>query len=574
MNKLLLFILSLSLQGVAQEFFPTNFSGSISPPTTTWTSCSNIPTTLPTTTTQAITFNVSGIGVLNSTTKALYRINIDFSSAFGCGSYGSDAPNQDDDLQLLLIAPNSAACAEIYNADWAGAGGNTYSALSASATIGLSSVGCNLQSPNGKVIAGQTFNNTSNSNYGVYASIDNIITKFDGINANGVWTILVKNTSTYRPFCIKNVRTSLLFGDVTLIDEKASGDDCVNAVEWGGKPTCLSTTGKHGDANLPGYQAPSGYSNFNGTTCSWNADNNNSTWVKFTPLTTDPICLTLSGITTGQAQQSVIVKDSNNDGDNNPCTGTNGTYWNIVSCPNGPIYAGTSGGVKNQTHCFTPDPGQTYYLVVDGAAGAQSDVFLSGTNPPTITLPIELINFNVTCSNQSPKLNWQTASETDNQYFKIWRSTNGVAFDSVGFVPASGNSSQLVNYQWADSQINTTDNAGNLIDYYYKLSQQDYSGNETFFGIKYLDQPCEIKVFPNPIFNEGTLVFQTNHLSLVNVQLYNALGQLTREFIINNTFEMGQQRVNLDFTGISSGIYYLNLKINEKTTVLKVAVQK
>lgn len=188
-------------------------------------------------------------------------------------------------------------------------------------------------------------------------------------------------------------------------------------------------------------------------------------------------------------------------------------------------------------------------------------------------LPIELINYNITCAKNKAVLNWQTTSETNNHYFTIWRSENGVNYDSLAFVYGAENSSQLINYTWTDHFANDLTPSNS---YYYKISQTNFSGEKTVFETKFFDKSCDVGtyVFPNPIYDKGTLAFYVNGNSKVSAILYNHLGQLMRIFMGHTSFDNGSHLTELNFDGISSGIYYLNVTINDEPSTLKISVQK
>lgn len=186
-------------------------------------------------------------------------------------------------------------------------------------------------------------------------------------------------------------------------------------------------------------------------------------------------------------------------------------------------------------------------------------------------LPIELKNYNIECAKNKAVLSWQTASETNNHYFTIWRSDDGVNYDSLAFLYGAGNSSQTNSYTWTDNFQNDV-NSNSY--YYYKISQTDFSGEKKYFPAKFFDKSCGLGVFPNPIFDRGTLVFYLNGTSKVSATLYNALGQLVRDYFIDQSFENGSHLSELNMDGISSGIYYLNVNINNDINTLKISIQK
>ena len=99
-------------------------------------------------------------------------------------------------------------------------------------------------------------------------------------------------------------------------------------------------------------------------------------------------------------------------------------------------------------------------------------------------LPIALDSFTgivATEAENQIQLDWTTQSEKDNDYFTIWRSFKGQDWQEIGHVIGSGNSNELINYQYIDRIM--ISQHGNNKSIYYKLSQTDYDGTQVFFHV-------------------------------------------------------------------------------------------
>jgi hypothetical protein len=104
--------------------------------------------------------------------------------------------------------------------------------------------------------------------------------------------------------------------------------------------------------------------------------------------------------------------------------------------------------------------------------GEAEDYKLSIVAP--IGLPIELLSFTGKPYNDDVMLEWSTASEYNNDYFYIERSTDGYKWDKISETDATGNSNQKIEYMTFD-----TNPTKGII--YYRLTQVDYDGlQETF----------------------------------------------------------------------------------------------
>lgn len=98
-------------------------------------------------------------------------------------------------------------------------------------------------------------------------------------------------------------------------------------------------------------------------------------------------------------------------------------------------------------------------------------------------LPIELLYFDARKIDDVVRLGWATASETNNDYFAVERSTNGKGFHQLGIVDGAGNSSDTRVYSYTDF-IPYSEN-------YYRLAQHDYDGKIQLSEIRYVKMTDE-----------------------------------------------------------------------------------
>jgi len=96
---------------------------------------------------------------------------------------------------------------------------------------------------------------------------------------------------------------------------------------------------------------------------------------------------------------------------------------------------------------------------------------------PLSNLPIELISFEGSKKEEYNVLKWQTASEHNNSHYILERSSTGdyTEKDVINVVNGAGNSTQLLDYDFVDTDAPETIN-------YYRLTQVDYDGNFKQFG--------------------------------------------------------------------------------------------
>lgn len=124
---------------------------------------------------------------------------------------------------------------------------------------------------------------------------------------------------------------------------------------------------------------------------------------------------------------------------------------------------------------------------------------LSGVNP----LPVELTDFTASCNEGKTSLNWSTATERENAYFLLERSSDGSKWEEFGRVNGSGTS-------YSKKQYTLLDNERTEGVLYYRLNQVDQDGGRTMFGT--VAANCDLteeklNVYPNPAENEFTVEF-------------------------------------------------------------------
>ena len=176
---------------------------------------------------------------------------------------------------------------------------------------------------------------------------------------------------------------------------------------------------------------------------------------------------------------------------------------------------------------------------------------------PFIVLPVELVLFKVEkCDTKScVNLNWQTASETNSNYFLIEKSKDGINFKTIGTREAAGNSTQLLSYFFTDENPDQNCN-------YYRLNQFDFNGIHEYSPVKsvcFSKTILTVNIFPNP-FTTSINIFSNNEFQNNNYELriYNFSGK----DVINITIT--KQLTTLETSHLPSGMYFYKVIDNDK----------
>jgi hypothetical protein len=162
------------------------------------------------------------------------------------------------------------------------------------------------------------------------------------------------------------------------------------------------------------------------------------------------------------------------------------------------------------------------------------------------TLPVKLIGFTGSAVQNSVFLNWITASELNNDYFDIQRSTDGINFISIGTVKGNGNSSTINEYAFQDI------NPANGINY-YKLIQHDFNGEVSISTIVKVStgiNDVSFTVSPNPSAESFNINFKD--VSGGEFTVLNVLGQMLTHKVV----ESGTEKISVG-AELAKGAYVL-----------------
>jgi hypothetical protein len=129
--------------------------------------------------------------------------------------------------------------------------------------------------------------------------------------------------------------------------------------------------------------------------------------------------------------------------------------------------------------------GQTYIMLIDNFTANSTSFTLDwtmtgGASLNCIPLPIELISFNEYPVKNYNVLKWITATEINNDYFTLEKSSNGLNWDIVTKLKGAGNSTSSLSYEYKDYDVSTQIN-------YYRLKQTDYNGVYKYHNIITID---------------------------------------------------------------------------------------
>jgi hypothetical protein len=190
--------------------------------------------------------------------------------------------------------------------------------------------------------------------------------------------------------------------------------------------------------------------------------------------------------------------------------------------------------------------------------------FLGGVGESPVALPIELLYFTAKQEKTSVKLDWATATETNNDYFVVERSLDGTNFSEVFRKKGAGNSVNTLYYNGFDkSPVEGIS--------YYRLKQVDYDAKYKYSNIQSVkfnlaDEELGLKIYPNPaVDSRFTIDYTIGKATAVEVKFYNPIGQLLHTETWN--VSKGSNVKDFYFPEVAEGMYVIELKNTDGTSV-------
>ncbi len=195
-----------------------------------------------------------------------------------------------------------------------------------------------------------------------------------------------------------------------------------------------------------------------------------------------------------------------------------------------------------------------------------------GTLDAEQALPITLTSFTATAVNGVVELAWETATETNNARFVIYRDG-----EAIGSVDGAGTTSEPHNYSYVDNSVVPG------VTYTYVLADVDLGNNET----RYDNDAVTITVandlveadfvvgaaYPNP-FNPRTVIrlhYAVGSNTVINI--YNTQGVLVDQ-LINGFIETGYHELTWNASGMPSGVYIVKMHAGEFVNSQKIVLMK
>jgi len=172
-------------------------------------------------------------------------------------------------------------------------------------------------------------------------------------------------------------------------------------------------------------------------------------------------------------------------------------------------------------------------------------------------LPLELTSFTGRVNNCQADISWVTATEIDFSHFLLQKSIDGTVFTTLDRIDGTGGENAPARYTYTDHDQLVKHN-------FYRLAMVDNDGTVTNSSIIQLAAECAegvylSAVYPNPVKGMGKIrLNNTFDASAANLVITDMTGKVVRRYPVD--ILTGTNELELDATGISSGIYYVSFQ--------------
>ena len=244
----------------------------------------------------------------------------------------------------------------------------------------------------------------------------------------------------------------------------------------------------------------------------------------------------------------VFVKNSNIEDSNNT---PSGRFDNLDWC----IKNGNGVDLPNSANCaFFP-----------GGANFDCD---NKTFYQNAFLPVELFFFDAAYIKKNVQLQWETASELNNEGFEIEHSLDNRSWKKAAFIQGHGTTLQAQSYSYKHQSPPAGIN-------YYRLKQMDFDGTFEYskiVSVKVEREDGTFTLFPNPVSSgPATLAISTDYSGQATFKLFDLTGkQIAAKPLI---MEEGFYQTDIQLQEIPAGMYIAELQAGSERWKKRLVVK-
>ena len=249
----------------------------------------------------------------------------------------------------------------------------------------------------------------------------------------------------------------------------------------------------------------------------------------------------------------------------------NGGDWQTIS---GPITGGSPNWTQNciDLSSYSDSTVRIAFYFTSSYTAEDNGWYIDDVRIEGIeVIPVELISFTANMVENKVRLEWSTATETNNRGFEIEQSSDKSNFTKIGFVEGHGTTTEIHEYSFITKPAYAGLN-------YYRLKQIDYDG--TFSYSKVIEAEFDIpdkyslsQNYPNPFNPTTKITYTIPKEGKVSVKIFDMIGREVAT-LVNEEKPVGNYEVTFDATVLPSGVYFYQLKAEKFIETKKLILLK
>jgi hypothetical protein len=230
---------------------------------------------------------------------------------------------------------------------------------------------------------------------------------------------------------------------------------------------------------------------------------------------------------------------------------------------------GVVNNVTGENQVFNPNVATTYVVEVTGGGICESRTDTVVVDM-CVVLSVDLLGFSAECKESFTQLNWQTASEINNEYFEVEKSIDGIVFESIGYVSGSGNSNIINNYSLQDFEL-VSEQA------YYRLKQVDFDGVISYSNLVALDVCGESVYEIIDVYYDGASNIQISYNIGASERAFVSIVDVRGRMVQGDDIVLYQNKGKISWlidSGLSSGLYFVKILSGSTLDTKKILISK
>ena len=211
-----------------------------------------------------------------------------------------------------------------------------------------------------------------------------------------------------------------------------------------------------------------------------------------------------------------------------------------------------------------------WYRLCSRVVGCSTMYELSDVYVELTSFPVEWLGFDAKNVSNEVLLGWATAKEQNSSYFEVERSLDGLIFEAIGRVEASGNTDNVRRYSFTDHDIYNMN--GQTVA--YRLRQVDIDGSFSYSNVKQLDlsvrSSLDLNIYPNPVVQRLNINWSTFE-NARSLQVMNINGQRVYEKHFQSGEDLGSAQIDVE--NWARGTYLLKVTTPVSSEVRKFVIR-